>query len=343
MGTQESTGSTAPGQPPDSGIPPNDRVKVLYIGGTGRTGSTLLTMLLGQYPQFFAAGELAFLWRFGFLDQGKCGCGELLKECPVWESIFKEAFGDAQNVDPAEMMRLRERFNSKHLPLMLTRGLRDRLLKRAGDFPGIVERLYQGIARATGSRVIVDSSKEPHYSYILRSIDSLDVFFLHLVRDPRAVAFSWKENRKKESGLSRDALMESRGAFVSSAYFDVSNVTSELMWARRHDRYKFLRYEDFLADPKGTIRMIGQFVGEELNPDVVFSNGRLNLRPSHTAWGNPNRLENGPVPLKTEESWRSRMPRERQLAVTALTLPLMAHYRYPIHTGTAVSASPPSS
>ena len=131
-----------------------------------------------------------------------------------------------------------------------------------------MERLYQGIARATGSRVIVDSSKEPHYSYILRSIASLDVFFLHLVRDPRAVAYSWKENRKKESGLSRDALMESRGAFVSSAYFDVSNVTSELMWARRHDRYKFLRYEDFLADPKATIRMIGHFVGEDLDPDA---------------------------------------------------------------------------
>jgi hypothetical protein len=341
VGTQESAGSEAPSRAPAQLETPTERLRVLYIGGTGRTGSTLLTMLLGQYPQFFAGGELAFLWRFGFLDQGKCGCGELLAECPVWVSIFKQAFGDARNVDAEEMMRLRGQFNSKHLPLMFTKGLRERLLRRAGEFPATVERLYQAIPLATGSRVIVDSSKEPHYSYILRSIPSLDVYFLHLVRDPRAVAYSWKENRKKESGLSRDALMESRGAFVSAAYFDVSNVTSELMWARRHDRYRFLRYEDFLADPKGTIRMIGEFVGEDIDPDLVFSDGKLHLGPSHTAWGNPDRLVNGPIPLKTEETWRTRMPKERQLAVTALTLPLMAHYRYPAHIGPLQPAPPP--
>ena len=45
------------------------------------------------------------------------------------------------------------------------------------------------------------------------------------------------------------------------------------------------------------------------------------------------------MPLKTMETWRTRMPRERQLAVTALTLPLVAHYHYPIHTASAARPS----
>jgi hypothetical protein len=308
-----------------------DRIRILYIGGTGRTGSTLLTKMLDQYPEFFAAGELAFLWRFGFLNKGKCGCGLLLRECPIWKSIFDYAFGGSANVDAEEMLRLRRRFNSKHLPLMLTPKLRERLLKRSGEFPSTVERLYQGIAGATGCQVIVDSSKEPHYSYILRTLPSLEVFFLHLVRDPRAIAYSWRENRKRESGLPYHALMERRGAMTSATYFDVSNIAAEVMWTRHRNYYMFLRYEDFLARPEKTLHKIGQWVGLDLDPSRVIKDGNVILGPSHTAWGNPNRFEEGSVPFRTEESWRSHMPRQRQLAVTALTLPLVKRYGYPVH------------
>jgi hypothetical protein len=328
VGTSNS-GSPAPQETTPSNVPA-PRVRVLYIGGTGRTGSTLLTNLLGEFPGFFAAGELAFIWRFGFLNDGRCGCGLVLRDCPVWQSIFAAAYGGAGNVDAAELVRLRRRFNSNHLPLMLTRNMRERLLERSGDFPQTVEKLYHGIAEATGSRVIIDSSKEPHYSYILRSLPSLEVFFLHLVRDPRGVAFSWKDHRKKESGLSHEAMMEERGSIVSSTYFDVSNIAAELLWARTPDHYMFLRYEDFLNRPEQTIHSIGEFVGEDIDPQRVLRDGQVILGQSHTAWGNPNRFDQGPVRLKTDETWRSAMPRQRQLAVTGLTLPLMKHYRYPL-------------
>jgi hypothetical protein len=305
------------------------RVPVLYIGGTGRTGSTLLTSMLGQYDQFFAAGELAFLWRFGLLSDGKCGCGLPLLTCPTWISILETSYGSASNVDAAEMMRLRRRFNSKHMPLMLTRGLRQRLMDSAGSFPATVEQLYHGMREATGTRVIVDSSKEPHYSYILRSRPSLDVYFLHVVRDPRAVAWSWTK-KKKETGLPTDAQMESRGSALSSLYFDVSNVASEILWARSPDRYMFLRYEDFLDDPSTVLRAICRFVGEEIEPSAVLNGNQVTLRATHTAWGNPGRFDHGTLSLRPDDSWRSRLPRSSRVAVTAMTLPLVKHYSYPL-------------
>ena len=275
-----------------------DRIRILYIGGTGRTGSTLLTKMLDQYPEFFAAGELAFLWRFGFLNQGKCGCGLLLRECPIWKAVFDYAFGGSANVDAEEMLRLRRRFNSKHLPLMLTPKLRERLLKRSGEFPSTVERLYQGIAAATGCKVIVDpprsrtirTSCEP----VLRSKSSSCTSCV--IRAPSPTLGGKIARRNLD--IPYHALMERRGAMTSATYFDVSNIAAEVMWARHRDYYMFLRYEHFLAQPERTLHNIGEWVGLDLDPSRVIKDGNVILGPSHTAWGNPNRSNRDPCPLE---------------------------------------------
>ena len=41
---------------------------VLYLLGKGRSGSTLLSMALGELDGFFAAGELRFFWRRGLVE-----------------------------------------------------------------------------------------------------------------------------------------------------------------------------------------------------------------------------------------------------------------------------------
>ena len=42
-----------------------DGVDVVFIGGASRTGSTLLSLLLGSLPGHFAAGEMRYLWLRG--------------------------------------------------------------------------------------------------------------------------------------------------------------------------------------------------------------------------------------------------------------------------------------
>ena len=43
--------------------------------GSGRSGSTLITTVLGQLDGCFAAGELRYLWQRGMVDNRPCGCG----------------------------------------------------------------------------------------------------------------------------------------------------------------------------------------------------------------------------------------------------------------------------
>jgi hypothetical protein len=52
------------------------------------------------------------------------------------------------------------------------------------------------------------------------------------------------------------------------------------------------------------------------------------LSPSHTVAGNPMRFRTGPITLRRDDAWRSKLPRARRLLVTALTAPLLARYGY---------------
>jgi hypothetical protein len=44
------------------------RVTVLYVAGTGRSGSTLLARVLGEADGFVAAGELRYVWQRGLVE-----------------------------------------------------------------------------------------------------------------------------------------------------------------------------------------------------------------------------------------------------------------------------------
>ena len=82
-----------------------DGVTVLYIGGLGRSGSTLLDLMLGQVPGLCAVGELSYLWARS--DDDLCGCGERFAACAFWKQVGQEAFGGWEQVDRSEIAKLR--------------------------------------------------------------------------------------------------------------------------------------------------------------------------------------------------------------------------------------------
>ena len=125
-----------------------DRVRILYIGGSTRTGSTVLDSLLGAFPGVFSGGELTFLWRYGVREGGRCSCGVAVVSCPVWSEVLRRTFA-ADTVDVDRMVELRSRFWSAHLPLMVVPALRRRGLARLEDYPTVIARLYESIAEST--------------------------------------------------------------------------------------------------------------------------------------------------------------------------------------------------
>ena len=304
-------------------------MKILYVVGLGRSGSTILSNSLGQIGGYFSAGELNFIWKHNVLENRLCGCGRPFRECPVWARVMDEAFGGMDGVDPREMMRLQNSgTRTRHIPLMLTKRGRRRLAGRVQKFLINYGRLYEAIGAVTGSRVIVDSSKEPAHGFAMGMIPGLEFYVLHLIRDPRAAAYSWSKKKPQPDTDAREHMVRFSPA-KSSALWDSWNASAEALWRRAPQRYLRLRYEDFVADPRRSFEKILDLVGERDAEPPLVGEREVKLGVSHTVSGNPNRFETGAVELRPDHAWISAMsPRDKAL-VTALTTPLLQRYGYP--------------
>ena len=305
------------------------RVKVLYVVGLGRSGSTILSNSLGQIPGFFSTGELNFIWKHAFVENRLCGCGQPLQECPVWTRVMDEAFGGMEGVDPREMMRLQASgTRTRHIPLMLTdRGkgiLKERLDKLLINYA----RLYRTIKSVTGSRVIVDSSKEPAHCYAMSLVPGVDFRVVHLIRDPRAAAYSWLKKKPQPDSEEREFMVRFSPT-KSSALWDSWNASAEALWRRTPDRYLRLRYEDFVAGPRGSFERILNLLDERGTEPPLASEREVRLGVTHTVSGNPNRFDTGAVELRPDHAWISEMSLRDKALVTALTTPLLQLYGYP--------------
>src|SRR5215467_12341244 len=95
-------------------------VDVVYIAGYGRSGSTLLDLMLGRIDRWFSMGEFRQFWH-ARRDDWRCGCGESVRTCPVWADVVERAQpGADQNVIDAARAAVRVR----RVP-QLTRGSSD--------------------------------------------------------------------------------------------------------------------------------------------------------------------------------------------------------------------------
>ena len=66
----------------------DSKIKVIYIAGEGRSGSTLLERMLGQINDIVSVGELRFFWNQGSVGSQLCGCEKPLNECEFWSEVF---------------------------------------------------------------------------------------------------------------------------------------------------------------------------------------------------------------------------------------------------------------
>jgi hypothetical protein len=309
----------------------DQRVKLLYVAGEGRSGSTILGLILGQVEGFFSVGELYYIWDRGLIENRLCSCGVNFSECPVWGRILSHAFGGSDRIDAVELLDLRRRdLRNRHIMFAPTRKSVQARVEQMGEYKGTLEKLYHAVRSVSRGRVIVDSSKEPAYGQVLQDIPSIDLYVLHLVRDSRAVAYSWAFRRKpKMADWNLNDLMVPHGSIETSLFWLGGNLAIERFLRRNPERYMRLRYEDFVEKPLDSVESILRFLGEEAESPFV-NEREVSLTVSHTFSGNPDRFHSGTVKIKSDEEWKRKMGRGRQATVTAITWPGLLRYRYPL-------------
>jgi hypothetical protein len=271
--------------------------RLVYIGGYGHSGSTLLEYLLAASPEVIACGEVASVLRergrqtpYARGSKTDCTCGRKPKDCPVWGPLQ----GSPHALD-----------GWTHARLTLA------LLERA---------------QAGHAAILVDSSKTPWLSvampFRLNRALGPDFQLVHLVRHPRAVCWSAV---KKAGRRGARPLMALRCA-AAAAGWSIANLACELFGLLHPQRYLRLRYEDLARSPAAAM----QDLFARLVPEVEWSGAGIGARGNrHQLYGNRMRRRTLSLDgIKEDAAWNSEMPRAYRALVGLLTFPLRRRYGY---------------
>jgi hypothetical protein len=323
---------------------------VILIAGAGRSGSTLLGNALGEMSGCFHGGEVSFL--MGQFDEGNnicgcgrsisecaresdtpprwcpriCGCGNLLQECELWQPVQSQVFNTESSSDDLVELGRFSVSGMSYRPgslLRLRRQARNTLPtgSSAERYGEALRRIYLAIADATGAEVVIDSSKRAMHVYLGARVTGMRTHVVHLVRDPRAIAYSWRGRR---DGVT---LTPSR----SSVNWAASNLATEALHRRSFgSRYSFLRYESFIRDPMVTLEELGRQIGIPDRTLPFVDPTTLHMSTNHSIAGSPSRFVHGDVKLVPDDEWKLKMRFRDRMLATIPTVPFLRHYGYRI-------------
>jgi hypothetical protein len=306
---------------------------VLFLGGFGRSGTTLVERLLGELPGVCALGEVVHLWQRDLRDDERCGCGSRFSGCAFWRQVGERAFGGWANVDVDRVHALRDAVErTRHIP-SLGRASSDVL-----EYANYYHRVYAAAAEVSGCPVVVDSSKHSALAHVLRWAD-VDLRVVHVVRDARGVAYSWTKRVSRPETDGTDEMTRyspGRSALLWTAH----NAAFGLL-ARRGVAVRRIRYEEFLADPRTELIKLADFAGLRLTPDdlTFLRRDHADLGVGHSAAGNPMRFTVGRLALRRDDAWVRALPSAQRRLVGAVCGPMLRAYGYPLAVDSPLEAS----
>lgn len=302
----------------------DNRVTVIYIAGLGRSGSTLLAELLSRRSGFLSVGELPKIWHHGWRDDWCSADGHHFSTSPVWRNVLQRLrdldpdFSEEKALKVCDRMRERRNW----IPLQFFLGLTD---ARSPAYRHQFDLLYRALSEVTHSSVVVDSGKLPYHAALMARSNSVRLKVVHLVRDPRAVAYS-KQRQKfnLNAGSHRGAEMRREHALRVSMRWVWHNILVRLVCLRCRNTL-FVRYEDLVQEPQQTLEKISTALGLEIRDGTGFESKRANCI---AFTGNPSRFGSDAGKIKPDLEWTSKLPLPQAALISLLTAPVRLWFGY---------------
>lgn len=253
----------------------------MYILGAGRSGTTILDIVLGNAENAISLGEVnRFYKRDGIPPKRE----EDSSTAQFWGHIRSQfELSGSKDYTSAEKLSRQNEYHAAFFKS--TGGKTDKLYREQ------MNALYRAIDEETKDELLIESSKYPlralNISKVLKKDTSIDnLVFLYMKKDPVKVVESFQKK-----GLEQPP----KGYLMSNLYYLLVNLLCKSTLnklKRRGYRGTEIRFEELIEEPGVTIAKVEKELGIELlglqqkienrdwlKPGPLFDGNRLRLKP----------------------------------------------------------------
>ena len=293
-----------------------DRPKVIYIMGCGRSGTTILDILLGNHSGFFSVGEINNFF-YAWNTKSFCSCGSRLITCEIWKNIGKKYFSTYSEYNPIKMNNYQFKMERNRFILKQVMGLynNDNHLK----YKLFTYNIFKDLQEMSYCKTMIDSSKSAGRAMALLKNEKLDVKIIHIIRDPRGVFYSFQ---KKIVGTPVKNILS------VAMYWNTNNILAELIKITSKKKFIRIRYEDLVTVPNKTINYIEKFIDESLDDLKEKIAKELPLERLHLPSGNRIRSQSSILKLSPDFTWKKNLNFYQKSIFTFLCFPWLSTYGY---------------
>jgi hypothetical protein len=286
--------------------------EIIYILGTGRSGSTILATVLNHHEKINFVGELHHF--FSYLNKDSyCSCGKTIHSCEFWEKVLSGLPSSFKN-EPQKFVQLcRKMEYHSSIPLHM---LGFKTGKEFKEYKDVQEKVVSSIDQQISAGYILDSAKYIGRFLALKKIFKNQVRGIFLIRDLRGVICSFKKNVQTQNT-----------PFKTYIYYLTINTIAHFLSILPGFKILKIRYEDVVGNPKKTFREIGDFLELDLSECVMKIEEQKPFNIPHIIGGNRFKTLSE-VTIKKDEKWLNTMPVYKKIFFFILALPLMIINKY---------------
>lgn len=233
------------------------RTKVVYILGLGRSGTTLLDIVLGNMENAISCGELN---RYPYEEGRPYQYPENHPAQKLWMGIKDEFDARYPNTNWSKMVEMHRQFEFHGQFILNYLGLYNKT--KFSEYLDFVERVYELIAEKTEQGVLIDSSKYASRALSIGRSEKIDVVYLYIKRGPSSVVASFAK---------KDVEQNSKSWFGANLYYFMASKLCHLAFWRLKAKHRAIsvRYEDLMNNPKKYFSIIGTEL--EVNATQIIS------------------------------------------------------------------------
>jgi len=272
---------------------------IIYIVSSAHSGSTLLDLILGSHSAIQSGGEFYKFPMKSKIEDGisqPCSCGEKIIDCDFWQRVLEGANLDFEAIQSSQ------------------------------DFFSLYDRMIPSMLKVAGKSHFVDSSKRlTRLKKYLKS-DQFRVSIIHLVRDPRAVAYSFV--RKKKRVLANQEMFSSRvnpPKYLQSLWLILRGNMRYIVEMSKQKGFHTVKYEDLVVNPQQALSGFLERIHLPFEDSMVHYYDHAH----HVIGGNRMRFQKRPLALDKE--YLHNLSAFEWFAGTCISLPILLKYKYPLY------------